>query len=161
MLRRAAILWIVAIGWVIGRPAIAAGTDPAGVEFFESRIRPILVDNCYSCHSAQAPKLKANLRLDLKDGFFKGGESGEPTIVPGKPDDSMLITAVHHEEDGLKMPPKKRLADQQIKDLEAWVKMVRALPRHPRGGHCEGPHFRPDANVTGRGPQVLELREAG
>jgi hypothetical protein len=130
MLRRAALILTVLIAMGMEVPAIAAGVDPAGVEFFESHVRPVLVDNCYSCHSAQSKKLKAQLRLDTRDGFFKGGESGEPTIVPGKPDDSMLVTAIHHEEDGLKMPPKKKLAEQQIKDIEAWVKMGAPYPEN-------------------------------
>ncbi|HTL30075.1 MAG TPA: PSD1 and planctomycete cytochrome C domain-containing protein, partial [Tepidisphaeraceae bacterium] len=129
MLRRAATNSMVLIAMVMGGPAIAAGNDPAGVEFFESRVRPVLVENCYACHSAESKKLKAKLRLDIRDGFFKGGESGEPTIVAGKPDDSMLITAIR-QEDELKMPPKKKLANQQIKDIEAWVKMGAPYPEH-------------------------------
>src|SRR4051812_23255771 len=127
MLRRAALISTILIAMAMDGTAIAAGVDPAGVEFFEAKVRPVLVDNCYNCHSAQAPKLKGSLRLDTRDGFFKGGESGEPSIVPGKPDDSILINAIHHE-DELKMPPKKRLADQQIKDIEAWVKMGAPYP---------------------------------
>ncbi len=127
MLQRAAIILTVLIAMAMDGKAIAAGAEPAGVEFFESHVRPVLVDNCYSCHSAQAPKLKAKLRLDARDGFFKGGESGEPTVTPGKPDDSMLVMAIR-QEDELKMPPKKKLADQQIKDIETWIKMGAPYP---------------------------------
>jgi hypothetical protein len=137
MLRRAALILTVLIAMALNGRAIAAGVDPAGVEFFEAKIRPVLVESCYSCHSAQAKKLKAKLRLDTRDGFFKGGESDEPTVVPGKPDDSMLVTAIHHEEDGLKMPPKKKLPDQQIKDIEAWVKMGAPYPEHAAPASAE------------------------
>src|SRR5437773_367202 len=68
-------------------PAGATG-DGAGIAFFEKRIRPLLVQHCYSCHSAQAPKLKGGLRLDSREGLLKGGASG-PAIIPGKPADSL------------------------------------------------------------------------
>src|SRR5689334_11095610 len=80
--------------------------DPAGMEFFETKIRPVLVDNCYSCHSAGAKSLKAKLLLDTRDGILKGGESDLPAIVPGNLDDSTLIRAIRHEDEALTMPPK-------------------------------------------------------
>ncbi len=106
----------------------ATVVDREGVEFFEKKIRPILVDQCYSCHSAQAKKLKGGLKLDTRDGVLKGGDTG-PAIVPGKPDESLLIKAVRYKEEELKMPPKQPLAAGQVADLEAWVKRGAPDPR--------------------------------
>ncbi|MDB6121668.1 MAG: Protein of unknown function (DUF1553)/Protein of unknown function (DUF1549)/Planctomycete [Pedosphaera sp.] len=98
-------------------------------EFFEKRIRPLLVENCYKCHSAESEKIKGGLRLDTKESLLKGGESG-PAIVPGDPEKSLLIKAVRYMDKDLQMPPKdKRLSDAQIADLVAWVKMGAPDPR--------------------------------
>ena len=106
--------------------AAFAGTafaeDDAGVQFFESRIRPILADNCYACHSHAAKKLKASLYLDSRAGVLKGGESG-PALVPGAPEKSRLIESIGYKNVDLQMPPKDKLGDRQIADLTAWVKM--------------------------------------
>ena len=67
-------------------PAMTLASDTAGVEFFEAKVRPVLIERCYSCHSAAARKLKSGLRLDTRHGLFNGGESGTPAIVPGKLD---------------------------------------------------------------------------
>ncbi len=100
------------------------------LEFFEKRIRPLLVDRCYSCHSAQAVKLKAGLRLDTREGLLRGGETG-PALVPGHPEKSLLIRAVRRGDDDLDMPPddKKSLNSQQIADVEAWIRMGAPDPR--------------------------------
>src|SRR5207237_710380 len=90
--------------------------------------RPVLAENCYKCHSAKAEKVKGNFLLDSREGLFKGGESGEPAIVPGKPDDSHLIVAIRYDDESLQMPPKKKLTAQQIADVEAWVKMGAPYP---------------------------------
>jgi Protein of unknown function (DUF1553)/Protein of unknown function (DUF1549)/Planctomycete cytochrome C len=93
---------------------------PEQVEFFEKRIRPILADNCWSCHGSK--KQKAGLRLDSLAGVLKGTEDG-PVVVKGDPDKSRLIKAIKHIGD-VKMPDKdKKLPDQAIADLTAWVKM--------------------------------------
>ncbi|MBL9151827.1 MAG: PSD1 domain-containing protein [Verrucomicrobiales bacterium] len=94
--------------------------------FFESKIRPILVEHCYECHSADQ-KQKGGLLLDTKEGTLKGGDTG-PAIVPGDPAKSLLIEAVKGEGD-LEMPPKKKLTAAQIADLEAWVKAGAPDPR--------------------------------
>lgn len=101
---------------------------PEAVEFFEKKIRPVLVTHCYSCHSAEAKKIKGGLRLDTRDGVRKGGTSG-PSVVPGDPAKSPLIQAVRHADADLKMPPEKKLDAQVIADLEAWVKMGAPDPR--------------------------------
>src|SRR5204862_6952122 len=82
--------------------------------------------HCYECHSGAA-KIKGGLRLDSRDGWSRGGDSGSP-IVPGKPDESLLIEAVRSDGD-LKMPPKGRLPQSIIDDLERWVKLGAADPR--------------------------------
>jgi hypothetical protein len=108
--------------WKVNIPA-ADENDPAQIEFFESKIRPVLVDHCYECHSQDADKVKGGLLLDTKEGLLKGGDSG-PAIVPGDPEKSLLIKAVRYTDEDLQMPPKNRkLASEQIADLEAWVKM--------------------------------------
>jgi hypothetical protein len=81
--------------------ADASSADPGGNEFFERKVRPVLARHCYACHSAEAEKkrkLRAGLRLDSRDGVRKGGDSG-PAIVPGKPDDSLLIQSVRYDGD--------------------------------------------------------------
>ena len=76
-------------------------------KFFESKIRPILTANCYSCHSAEAGKAKGKLVLDTRDGWLKGGEHGAE-IVPGDPAKSRLIVAVSYKDEDLQMPPKSK-----------------------------------------------------
>jgi hypothetical protein len=66
-----------------------------GIEFYEKRVRPVLIEHCYECHSAEAKKLKGGLRLDHREELLRGGESGA-AVVAGKPDESLLITAVRY-----------------------------------------------------------------
>jgi len=89
----------------------------------------MLVQKCYSCHSAHAPKPMAGLRLDTAEGVAKGGDSG-PAIVPGAPEKSLLIKAVTYKDLQLKMPPTGRLSDDEIQRLTAWVKMGAPDPRN-------------------------------
>jgi hypothetical protein len=105
--------------------ARAAADDPAKVEFFEKRIRPILADNCFSCHSATTNS-KGGLRTDDINGLLTGGTSGA-AIIPGNVDDSLLLQAVKYE--GFKMPPKKRISDEQIADLTRWIADGAAWPK--------------------------------
>jgi mono/diheme cytochrome c family protein len=102
--------------------AAPSRADEGGAQFFEAKIRPLLAEHCFSCHSARAKKLKADLYLDSRAGALKGGESG-PAIVPGSPQTSRLIEAVNYKNVDLQMPPKDKLTDAQIADLTAWVKM--------------------------------------
>ena len=100
------------------------------LDFFENKIRPILVNKCYKCHSAEAKKSKGGLLVDSREALLKGGESGA-SLVPGNPEKSMLIKAVRYLDEDIEMPPKKKLEDQEIQDLVQWVKM--GAP-DPRGG---------------------------
>jgi hypothetical protein len=111
---------------------LADGGDPQGIEFFESRIRPVLSKHCYECHSAQAKKLKAGLLLDSKDGMLKGGDSG-PVLVPGKAQDSLLIKALEH--DGpTKMPSQStKLPKEIIADFVKWIDRGAPDPRADSG----------------------------
>jgi uncharacterized protein DUF1553/uncharacterized protein DUF1549/cytochrome c len=99
-----------------------------GIAFFESKIRPVLAERCFECHSAQAKKLKGGLLLDTREGVLKGGESG-PALVPGKPEESLIIKAVRRLDKDLSMPPKQELTAQQIENFIAWVKMGAPDPR--------------------------------
>src|SRR5882724_7431666 len=120
---------------VLTLPALARSDDKPdskSVEFFENRIRPVLVKHCYACHSqdtAKAGKLKGGLRLDSKAGTRKGGDSGP--VLSGKAADSLLLKALRHEGD-LKMPPKGKLPDAVIADFEAWIKLGAPDPREGR-----------------------------
>jgi hypothetical protein len=105
----------------------AAEPDPKAVEFFESKIRPVLVEQCYKCHSAQSGKAKGGLTLDTKAALLKGGDTG-PAVVPGNPAKSLLLTAVHQDGD-LKMPPKEKLSDAVINDFRRWIEMGAPDPR--------------------------------
>src|SRR5947207_956968 len=79
------------------------------VDFFERKIRPVLIAECYKCHSAQAEKLKGGLHLDSREGMLKGGDSGHPAISPGNAEKSPLIEAIRYGNPDLQMPPKKQL----------------------------------------------------
>jgi hypothetical protein len=109
----------------------AAPSDLAQLDFFEKKIRPVLAQECYECHSASAKKLKGGLLVDTAEGLLTGGDSG-PAIVPGKPAKSLLLTTMRHEDPDpdLAMPPKKDiLSDQVLADFEQWIKMGAPDPR--------------------------------
>jgi hypothetical protein len=123
----------LAIAAVFGFGTAAPAADPPapsveGIEFFEKKVRPLLVKHCYSCHSEEAQKVRGDLRLDNREGVLKGGSSGS-AVVPGDPAKSLLIVAVRHTDDDLKMPPKEKLSAEEIADLEAWVAMGAPDPR--------------------------------
>jgi hypothetical protein len=106
---------------------IAAGEiDPDRVAFFETSIRPLLVERCLECHGPK--KQKGGLRLDSRAGWMQGGDSG-PAIVPGDPDASLLVRAVRRTDPKLRMPPDRRLTDRQVALLEEWVRTGAADPR--------------------------------
>ncbi len=99
--------------------ALPTASAQAELEFFEKKIRPLLSETCYSCHSATAPSVFAGLRLDSNAGMLGGGDSG-PAVVPGDASASLLLRAVRGQAKTL-MPPTGRLSDEQIADLAAWV----------------------------------------
>lgn len=119
----------ICLGAFTALTAAAADLTPAETQFFESRIRPLLSENCYKCHSQLAEKVRGSLLLDSREAVLKGGETG-PAIVPGDPEKSLLIKAVRYTDPDLQMPPKgNKLADAQISDLVTWVKMGAPDPR--------------------------------
>jgi len=99
------------------------------IEFFEKNIRPVLAERCYSCHSERATNLRGDLRVDTKQGLLKGGKSGVPAIVPGKPEESLLITALQQTSADLKMPPGRPLPPEQVEAFAEWVRMGAPDPR--------------------------------
>jgi hypothetical protein len=107
--------------------ALAALTEE--IDFFERKIRPVLAERCYECHSAQSQKLKGELRLDTAEGMRKGGKSGKPAIVSGNSSESFLLTAISYKNSDLQMPPKKQLPEQVVADFVAWVEMGAPDPR--------------------------------
>ncbi|MDP3071487.1 MAG: PSD1 and planctomycete cytochrome C domain-containing protein, partial [Opitutaceae bacterium] len=106
-------------------PKISA-TD---LQFFENKIRPILANHCYNCHSKAGDKVRGGLLLDSREALLQGGNTGV-AIVPGKPDQSLLIQAVRYKDEDLQMPPKgEKLSDEQIADLTEWVRRGAPDPR--------------------------------
>jgi mono/diheme cytochrome c family protein len=91
--------------------------DVSDAEFFETRVRPILANNCYACHTGSA---LGGLRVDSREALLKGGKSG-PAIVPGKQDQSLLIQAINHKNEALKMPPAGKLQNADIIALSEWI----------------------------------------
>lgn len=111
-------------------PLAAAAQQPLSAEdaaFFESKVRPIFAENCYTCHSS-AGRPRGGLALDTRAGLLKGGSRG-PAIVPGKPDISLLMKAVGYKDDDLQMPPAGKLTNVQIAALAEWIKRGAPDPR--------------------------------
>lgn len=123
--------WIL-LGSVMGGFSAQAVEIPAGqLEFFEKKIRPVLSEHCYRCHSVEQGKARGGLTLDSRDGVLKGGNDG-PVVVPGDPRASRLIAAVKGEDPDLRMPPKSAKTQptpDQIADLALWIQMGAPDPR--------------------------------
>jgi len=94
--------------------------DPAALEQFEKKVRPILVGRCFKCHSSQAEKVKGGLRLDSLEAALKGGDTG-PAIIPGRPEKSLLVEAIGYKNVDLQMPPKGRLSDAEVSEVSRWI----------------------------------------
>ncbi|MFM7607192.1 MAG: PSD1 and planctomycete cytochrome C domain-containing protein [Prosthecobacter sp.] len=109
--------------------AAAVDMTPDQRAFFEQKIRPVLVKQCYECHSQASKKIGGKLLLDAPSEMIAGGESG-PALIPGKPDESLIVQAVRY--DGLEMPPKKRLPESIVNDFVEWVKRGAPDPRTER-----------------------------
>ncbi|MCS7047379.1 MAG: DUF1549 domain-containing protein, partial [Gemmataceae bacterium] len=112
-------VWSAAWGQEPAKPS------PAALKFFETKVRPVLAENCYSCHGEK--KQRGGLRVDSLAALLAGGDQG-PAIVPGHPEKSLLIKGISHSDPDFKMPPSKKLAREQIADLTAWVKMGAPWP---------------------------------
>src|SRR5215203_1354886 len=97
-------------------PLVRALADE-NVDFFEKKVRPLLEQRCLECHGAK--KVKGGLRLDSRDGWRAGGDSG-PAIEPGKPGESLFVRAIGYSDTELQMPPKKKLAAEEVAIFEEW-----------------------------------------
>jgi hypothetical protein len=123
---------VIALGLPIPGVCDEAGSksvdpsDSARIEFFEKRIRPVLVEHCYSCHSAGAREIKGGLQLDSRETILEGGDSG-PALIPGDPQESLLLQAMKHE--SLEMPPDRRLPEAVLEDFTTWIRDGAADPR--------------------------------
>ena len=111
-------------------PSSAVAADPE-TAFFENKIRPVLIEHCYECHSADSPVLKGGLAVDHREGLLAGGDSG-PALEPGNIEDSLLISSMKYE--SFEMPPAGRLPDHVIRDFEQWVSNGAVDPREAPAG---------------------------
>lgn len=124
---------------VVKNPVNKHGETGKAIDFFESKIRPILVEHCYDCHSAEAETAEGGLLVDTRKALLAGGERG-PAIVSKNPKASRLLQAVLHADPDLKMPPKqKRLPDAVIADLTKWIEMGAPDPRTGEAGNLPDP----------------------
>ncbi|MCR9197474.1 MAG: PSD1 and planctomycete cytochrome C domain-containing protein [Planctomycetaceae bacterium] len=107
-------------------PTSQSAVDSARLEFFESRIRPVLIKSCYECHAADSNTVQGGLLLDSRAATRRGGDSGA-AVVPGQPEESLLLSAIKY--DSFEMPPQQRLPDHVIADFEVWIKNGAVDPR--------------------------------
>ncbi len=129
---RAAAIFLTMMAWGTGaaasaQPGSGRSIGSADIAFFEAKIRPLLAQHCYSCHSVKAKKTRGGLRLDSAAAASRGGESGA-ALVPGQPEKSLLIQAVRYQNESLQMPPSGRLAARDIALLEEWVRRGASFP---------------------------------
>jgi hypothetical protein len=96
--------WAALFVWA----GVACAQTADEIDFFEKNIRPLLAEQCYGCHSSKLAKPMGGLLLDSKAGMLRGGGSGVPALVPGKPDESLIVAAIR-QTGNLKMPPGKKL----------------------------------------------------
>lgn len=129
---------------VLGIPALSRGQSPSdeakgvsteslspeAVQFFESKIRPVLIEHCYRCHSSDGQAVRGGLSLDHRDAILAGGESG-PAVVPHDLDESVLWDAINHR--GMRMPPNSKLPANVIEDFKSWIEMGSPDPRVQTG----------------------------
>ncbi len=111
--------------WTLLPLALAA---QSGDEFFEKKIRPVLVEKCYACHGSKTAAPMGGLRVDSAEGLRKGGDTG-PAVVPKEPEKSLLLKAIRYSDLNLRMPPTGKLTDGQIADFEEWIRQGAADPR--------------------------------
>jgi hypothetical protein len=125
---KAAVVASAAFALVLSRPDGVPGAEPTReqIEFFEKKIRPVLVEHCYECHSAQSAKVRGGLLLDTRESLRRGGESG-PAVVPGDVAASLLLKALRYED--RKMPPGGKLPDPVIADFQSWIQKGAVDPR--------------------------------
>ncbi len=114
-----------------------ASDDPALVAFFETKIRPVLVEHCQKCHGSELPTPKGGLQLDSRNGLRKGGDSG-PVVVVGKPEESPLYQAIAHSGEVSAMPPKTKLTPSVVADFHRWIAQGAVDPRTEPASPAKG-----------------------
>lgn len=119
-------LTLLSAVWPLVFAQTGAAADSPGIEFFEKRVRPVLVERCYECHGEK--KQKGGLRLDSAAAVLKGGDSGL-ALVPGKPDESRMINGISWSDPDFQMPPKNKLTEAEISSLTEWIKLGAPDPR--------------------------------
>lgn len=122
----ASCLLTIAAPWVVTPSVQGAESPQPGVEFYERKIRPLLSQRCYECHSKSAKRLEAELALDTRAGILKGGENG-PIINPDQPEQSLLLQVVGYDGD-IQMPPAGKMSADELALLSEWVKRGAPLP---------------------------------
>ena len=117
----------VAIGFAVAAaPGLVRADEAADIEFFERKIRPVLVEHCYECHAESSEELQGDLRLDTREAIRAGGPSGA-AVTPGEPSESLLLDAIRYE--SFEMPPQGKLPDNVIRDFERWIANGAVDPR--------------------------------
>ncbi len=116
--------WPTLVTFLIVTKSLVAADD--GGEFFERKIRPVLVEHCYECHAGDADAIQGGLRLDHPDAMLRGGDSGA-LFVAGDPDKSLLISAIRY--DDVEMPPDGPLEQRIVRDFEHWIQSGANDPR--------------------------------
>ena len=119
------IIWFILIAGVL-TVSSRASDDFEQEAFFENKIRPVLVSECYECHASSSKDPQGGLLLDTREGIRRGGDSGH-AVVPGQTEDSLLLDALRH--DSVAMPPDRKLSDQVIADFEKWIRTGAFDPR--------------------------------
>lgn len=132
-------LSVFALGTHLVAAASPQTTSAAGEHFFEQKVRPLLVEKCFSCHSVEAKKQKGGLLLDSRESILKGGESGT-AATPGRADESLVIKAVRYQDLDMQMPPKERLGARDVAVLEQWI--------------ADGMHFPSAATVAAKKREI-------
>ncbi|MFO1486486.1 MAG: PSD1 and planctomycete cytochrome C domain-containing protein [Verrucomicrobiaceae bacterium] len=115
-----------------------AGLTPDQLSFFEKNIRPVLVQHCYKCHSAESDKVKGGLTLDTKQATLLGGESGHPGVTPGNISDSSIYEAMTYKNEDMQMPPKQKLPDEVVANFKKWIEMGAPDPRETKVANANG-----------------------
>lgn len=130
LIKHCALLSLVVLWTLSLTPITSAQTsDPGSIEFFEAKIRPVLVRECYGCHSQQTGQAKGGLKLDTRQGLLLGGDSGS-SLVPGDLEESPLWSAINYED--YAMPPNKQLSADVIEDFRKWIEAGAPDPRVPK-----------------------------
>src|SRR5947209_5938659 len=130
VLPQVCVFLVLATASAVSTAAPAAAIPAQQQQFFESKVRPLLAEHCFSCHGEK--KQKGGLRLDSPAAALKGGKNGV-VLVPGKPGQSRLVVAISYKDDDLQMPPDEPLSAEQVQVLTDWVKMGAPWPASAAG----------------------------